>query len=166
MRLERIGSMSREQWDALIDGEEDPFGVADEPPKEWKSKQHFTLLYDGERPVAAAGLLVVPTDHGDVVGVGGVIVTRTHRRQGHLRPVLEDALERATTLGPDTAMLFCSEQNLGLYARFGFAEIAAPVVVDQPGGETMTMPPHAMWRPLRAGATWRDGPVRVQGLPF
>ena len=67
--------------------------------------------------------MVVETDHGEVVGVGGVIVNRDHRDQGQLRPVLDAALERAATLGPDTAMLFCAEWNVALYAHFGFVEI-------------------------------------------
>jgi hypothetical protein len=94
-----------------------------------------------------------------------VFVNRDYRDQGHLRPVFDAALERAKTLGPDTAMLFCAEWNVALYAHFGFREIAAPVTVDQPGGPK-AMSDHAMWRPLREGATWPDGPVRVRGLPF
>ena len=164
MRLEQIGMLSRETWDALIADEHDPFGMGDDPT-EWRRKEHFTVLYDGERPVAAAGLVVVETDHGDVVGVGGVIVNRDYRDQGHLRPVFDAALERAATLGPDTAMLFCAEWNVSLYAHFGFVEIDAPVTVDQPGGPKVK-DDHAMWRPLREGATWPDGPVRVRGLPF
>ena len=164
MRLEQIGRLPRELWDELIGGEEDPFGVGDDPT-EWRRKEHFSVLYDEQRPVAAAGLVVVETDHGDVVGVGGVIVNRDYRDQGHLRPVLDAALERAATLGPDIAMLFTAEWNVSLYAHFGFREISAPVTVDQPGGP-IEMSDHAMWRPLREGAGWPDGPVRVRGLPF
>jgi GNAT superfamily N-acetyltransferase len=162
--IEHIGPLSSEFWDALIGGEVDPFGVGDDAT-EWGHKDHWTVLYDGERPIAAVGLVVASTDHGDTVGVGGVIVAREYRGQGRLRPVLDAALERAATLGPDTAMLFCAPHNVGLYERFGFVEILAPVTVDQPDGPKV-MPPHAMWRPLREGAAWRDGPVRVRGLPF
>ncbi len=164
MRLEHTGRLSSEVWDALIDGEPDPFGMGDDT-KEWRRKEHFSVLYDGERPIAATGLLVAETDHGDVVGVGGVIVTRDYRDQGHLRPVFDAALERAATLGPDFAMLFCAEWNVGLYAHLGFIEIEAPVTVDQADGPKV-MDDHAMWRPLREGATWPEGPVRVRGLPF
>ena len=131
--IRHIGPLTDELWEALEDGEEDPFGVAGSTT-EWGSKDRFTILYDGERPIAATGLVIVSTDHGDVVGVGAVIVTHSRRGEGHLRPVLDAALERAATLGPDTAMLFCAESNVARYARFGFVEIAAPVVVDQPGG--------------------------------
>ena len=164
LRIEHIGRMPREAWDALIGDEHDPFGMGDDT-KDWRRKELFTVLYDGERPVAGTGLVVVETDHGDVVGVGGVIVNRNHRGKGKLRPVFEAALERAATLGPEFAMLFCAEWNVGLYAHFGFTEIDAPVTVDQPDGP-MVMSDHAMWLPLREGATWPDGPVRVRGLPF
>ncbi len=164
LRLEQIQRLPRAVWDALIDGEHDPFGVGDDST-EWRRKEHFTVLYDAERPIAAAGLVVVETDHDETVGVGGVIVTRDYRDQGHLRPVLDAALERAATLGPDTAMLFCADWNVSLYAHFGFIDIDAPVTVDQPGGP-IVMDDHAMWRPLREGATWPEGPVRVRGLPF
>jgi GNAT superfamily N-acetyltransferase len=164
MRIEHIGPLPEATWNALAGDEEDPFGAAGETI-EWAPKDLFTVLYEGERPVAATGLVVASTDRGDVAGVGGVIVTRSYRGRGLLRSVLEPALERAATLGPDTAMLFCSEANLARYGRFGFAEIRAPVIVDQPGGRR-EMPPHAMWRPLRDGAAWTDGPVRVRGLPF
>lgn len=164
MRIEHIGKLPPETWEALIDGEPDPFRIGDDPT-EWRSKDFFTVLYDGDRPIAATGLLVVETDHGETVGVGGVIVTRDYRGRGHLRPVFEAALERAATLGPATAMLFCGDWNVGLYAHFGFREITAPVTVDQSTGQKV-MTDAAMWRPLREGATWPDGPVRVRGLPF
>jgi predicted N-acetyltransferase YhbS len=162
--IEHLGPLPSDAWTEIEDGETDPFGVSDDPT-EWRAKDFWTVLYDGQRAIAATGLVVAGTDHGDVVGVGGVIVTHSRRGEGQLRRVLEAALERAATLGPDTAMLFCSESNVARYARFGFVEIAAPVIVDQPDGPA-TMPPHAMWRPLRDGATWPAGPVRVRGLPF
>jgi predicted GNAT family N-acyltransferase len=164
MRLEHIARMPREAWDALIGDEQDPFGMGDDT-KDWRRKELFTVLYDGERPVAATGLVVVETDRGEVVGVGGVIVNRDHRKQGKLRPVFEAALERAATLGPEFAMLFCADWNVELYAHLGFIAIDAPVTVDQPGGP-IEMSDTAMWRALREGATWPDGPVRVRGLPF
>ena len=126
------------------------------------------LRVDG-RPVASVGLVVVDVQAGGetffVAGVGGVIVTRDHRRQGRLRPTLDAALDRAVTLGPERAMLFCAPKNVPLYASFGFREITAPVDVAQSNG-VRRMPPHAMWRPLRDGAQWPEGDVRLPGLPF
>jgi GNAT superfamily N-acetyltransferase len=167
--IERVGKLTEAQWDQLVDGEDDPFGVEGDPT-EWREKTHHTTLRDGGgRLIASVGLVVADVTAGgeafSVVGVGGVFVTWEHRGHGHLRPVLEDALEWAATFGPERAMLWCSEKNVGLYRRFGFEAIAAPVMVDQPGGETQLLM-GAMWRPLREGVSWPGGDVRVNGLPF
>jgi predicted N-acetyltransferase YhbS len=167
--IERVGAFSEGEWDELVDGEDDPFGVGDDPT-EWRRKTHHSRLRDGGgRLIASVGLVVAEVRAGGeqfpVVGVGGGIVTWEHRGHGHLRPVLEDALERAATLGPERAMLWCTPENVALYSRFGFSEIAAPVTVEQPGDETQLLA-GAMWRPLREGATWPAGDVYVPGLPF
>jgi predicted GNAT family N-acyltransferase len=167
--IERVGAFSEGEWDELVDGEDDPYGAGDDPT-EWRTKTHHTRLRDGGgRLIASVGLVVADVTAGGeafaVVGVGGVIVTWEHRGHGHLRPVLEDALEWAATFGPELALLWCSAENVALYARFGFEAITAPVTVEQPGGETQLLM-GAMWRPLREGVSWPDGDVRVAGLPF
>jgi predicted N-acetyltransferase YhbS len=153
-------------WDALSAGEPDPFGVDGQTVK-WRKKTHHTVRYDGERPIAHVGLLVAPVQAGgetfDVLGVGGVIVTRSRRGQGVLRPVLEAALAR--DLGPERALLWCSEENAAIYARFGFERVRAPVTVEQPDGP-YAMPMPALWKPLRPGVEWPDGPVTVPDWPF
>ena len=63
MRLEHLGPLPSETWDALIGGEHDPFGMGDDPT-EWRRKEHFTVLYDADRPIAATGLLVVDQEVG------------------------------------------------------------------------------------------------------
>jgi GNAT superfamily N-acetyltransferase len=165
------GDLTDEQWEELAAGEEDPFGVGD-LDMQWRPKERYFVLRgpDG-RLRAAAGLVVVDVEAGGesfpVAGVGGVIVSHLHRGQGLARQVLEAALERAETLGPERAMLFCAPHNIALYARFGFLEIVAPVLAQQPRGEVeMTTTGAAMWRPLRAGVRWPDGAVRLPGLPF
>src|SRR4051812_21557244 len=122
--IERVGKLTEAQFQELVDGEDDPFGVGGDPT-EWRQKHHHVTLRDGGgRLIASAGLVVAAVAAGgevfEVVGVGGVIVTWEHRGHGHLRPVLEEALEWAATLGPERAMLWCSERNVALYARFGF----------------------------------------------
>jgi predicted N-acetyltransferase YhbS len=168
MEIIQVDDVTPEQWEALRAGEADPFG-ADGMDLEWRRKNVHTVLRDGDRLIAHVGLLVVELEAGGrafpAVGVGGVFVTRARRGQGLLRPLLDSALGRAAELGPAHAMLFCSDRNARMYERFGFRLIAAPVVVDQPGGP-VEMPDNAMWRPLRDGASWPDGPVRVLGLPF
>jgi hypothetical protein len=153
-------------WAAIVAGEKDPFGL-DDDEVQWRSKTHHTVQYEGGRPIAHVGLIVAPVQAGeetfDVLGVGGVIVTASHRGQGVLRPLLEAALAR--DLGPERALLWCSTANAAIYARLGLREIDAPVTVQQPDGPlAVTFP--TMWKPLRDGVTWPDGPVTVPGLPF
>jgi predicted N-acetyltransferase YhbS len=155
-----------DDWAALVADEHDPFGMEDSDVV-WRDKTLHTVRYDGERPVGHVGLVVVPVQAGDetfdVVGVGGVIVSQSHRGQGVLRPLLEAALAR--DLGPARALLWCSTANAAIYARFGFEQIEAPVTVEQPSGPYV-MPMPTMWKPLRAGVTWPAGDVKVPGLPF
>jgi predicted N-acetyltransferase YhbS len=150
----------------LAAGEAEPFGDVE---LDWREPERYLALRDGGRLVAAAGLLVATVETGgdvfDVVGVGGVMVSRPRRGQGLMRRVLDAALARAEQLGPAFAMLFCSDDNAARYARFGFREIDAPVTSRQPDG-TVEMDEVTMWRPLREGARWPDGDVRVLGLPF
>ena len=78
-------------YGSIVAGEEDPFGLAGVPIK-WRDKTHHTVQYEGDRPIGHVGLLVAPVHVGDevfdVVGVGGVIITRAHRGRGLLRPLL------------------------------------------------------------------------------
>ena len=161
--IDHIGAHPAATWEQLADGEEHPFGIDE---FQWREKDWYTLLRDDDdRAVAGVGLTLADVEVADqrfqAVGVGGVIVTHSRRGEGLLRPTLEAALERAATLGPDTAMLFCSERNEPLYERFGFTRVDAPVVA---GGQQMR--PRFMWRPLKPGATWPDGPVNLPQLPF
>ena len=93
----------------------------------------------------------------DVVGFGGVIVTRTRRGQGLARRVMEAAIARAAELGPERGLLFCRPDRAGLYAGLGFVKVDVPVEVGQLDGKRAAMPLDTMWRPLRPGATWPDG---------
>jgi predicted GNAT family N-acyltransferase len=163
--IEHLGEYR--DFDSIIAGEVDPFGL-DDTAIEWRPKTHHTVQRDVDgRPIAHVGLLVTDVQAGaerfEVVGVGGVIVTQSHRGQGLLRPLLEAAL--AQDLGPDRALLWCTTANAEIYARFGFEHVTAPVTVDQAAGPYV-MPMPTMWKPLREGVTWPAGDVRVPGLPF
>jgi GNAT superfamily N-acetyltransferase len=154
-------------WDAIIAGEEDPFELSG-LTFEWRTKTHHTIQRDADgRPIAHVGLLLADVEAGGeafaVVGVGGVIVNRFHRGQGLLRALLDAALAR--DLGPERALLWCTAKNAARYAHLGFEEIGAPVLVQQSTGE-LELPLPAMWKPLRLGATWPAGAVRVPGRPF
>jgi predicted N-acetyltransferase YhbS len=158
--------LAPEQWREIEAGEDKPFG---EDGLQWRDVERSVALREDGVLVAHVGLSIAEIEAGarrlPVVGFGGVIVTRRLRGTGVMRRVMEPALERAAALGPDHAMLFCSEANGRRYARFGFARIDAPVYAEQPTGR-VRMPEQAMWRPLREGATWPSGDVRVLGLPF
>jgi hypothetical protein len=54
---------------------------------------------------------------------------------------------------------------MGLYERFGFAQLEGPVRADQPGGP-VTVPMRAMWRALAPAVRWPRGPVELLGDPL
>ena len=113
--------------------------------------------------------MLVPRDRAEcipVVGLGGVIVLAAHRGRGLAREVVEAALVRARALGPEFAMLFCLADRRGLYAKLGFAVVDAEVHVEQPDAGLVAIALCTMWRALRPGARWPDGPVTLRGLPF
>ncbi len=168
IELEAVGS---EQWDAVIDGEETPWGAAG-TDLSWAPKtRHVGVLDTGGRPLALAGTMVarVRVEGGepfDVVGIGGVIVTRSRRGEGLSTPLLEAVMSLARALGPERAMLFCGDALTGLYAGHGFRLIDASVTADQPDGP-ITVPMRAMWAPLDVDvADWPPGEVAVLGEPF
>lgn len=155
---------------ADLEGEEsDPFDVAGVTLRFRPKERHVGLQDERGRLVASAGMLVVEAEADGrrftVVGMGGVIVTASHRGRGLARRVVEAALDRARILGPEFAVLFCLPDRAGLYHRLGFSEVTHQVLVEQPGGHA-SMPLHTMWRVLRPGAIWPDGPVVLQSLPF
>jgi hypothetical protein len=86
------------------------------------------------------------------------------RGRGLSGPLMDRLRELAERLGPDRAMLFCEPKLVPLYQSRGYAELSAPVWVDQPSGP-VRLPMSAMWRPLRP-ASWPSGSVRLHGLPF
>ena len=172
MKLIEFGRLSDEQNAELVGDEEDPWG-ADEFGLEWLPKDHHVAVCDDDgKLLAIAGLVVVDVQFGaeppvPVVGVGGVIVTASHRGQRLGQRVISEAVTRAETMGPEIAMLFCRTEIAGLYRQHGFIEVPGRVLVDQPGG-TVEMPEGGvtMWRPLKVGARPPGGTVRVNGLPF
>ncbi len=89
--VELAGDHSEDERALLHDGEENPFeslhlGLY------WDDHQRRIVVRDESRPIAAAGLIVAPVEAGgmplSVVGIGGVIVTRSRRGQGLARRVM------------------------------------------------------------------------------
>jgi predicted GNAT family N-acyltransferase len=172
VQLIEFGRLSDEQYAALVGDEDDPWDAA-EFGLEWLPKdRHVAIRDDDGKLLAAAGLVVVDVQFGarspiPVVGVGGVIVTASHRGRGFGQRVISEALRRAEAMGPEIAMLFCRAESAGLYRRHGFAEVPGPVFVDQPDGIVeISRVGVVMWRPLKVGARLPERIVKVNGLPF
>lgn len=170
--MERVeyGRLTPERREQLEGDERDPWDAGRVPPMEWREKdQHVGLRDERGQLVASAGLLVVDVEVAGarfpVVGLGGVIVNRHLRGRGLSLQVLEAALAKAAALGPDFMLLFCHDDRVGLYRRLGFEVVDAEVLVRSGRGE-VGMPMRTMWRAVRPGTTWPDGPVAVQSLPF
>jgi GNAT superfamily N-acetyltransferase len=169
VRAIELSSVDSDQWRALQGDEEHPWGGEAEALS-WAPKTHYVGVPDEDGALLAmAATLTADVRAGEetfpVAGVGGVIVRPDMRGRGLARLVVEAVLPVAARLGPERAMLFCRPPLVAMYERFGFQEIGEPVTAAQPGGR-IEMPLRAMWRPLREGARWPEGPVEVLGEPF
>ena len=169
VQLVELDGVTDANWQEVIAGERDPFGGVGEELR-WREKSRNLGLRDGDgNLVGLAGLVLADVRVGatplQVAGVGGVIVTRAARGRGLARVLIERLLEIAPELGAERAMLFCLPVNVGLYAKFGFRPIEAPVAAHQPAG-LVVVPMPAMWRPLSPSATWPRGAVELGDEPF
>lgn len=169
MELVELARITERQLAELEGDEADPWDAGSSVlrwrPKDW----HAVVRDDQGRLVAAAGLVVVEVEvSGErlpVVGLGGVIVNRHHRRRGHAAAVVTAAIAHAEGLGPQFMLLFCHRDRMGLYRKFRFVEVEASVTVEQANGR-VHMAMRTMWRALRPGALWPGGSVAVRSLPF
>ncbi len=170
MELVELDAVTEPYWDELIAGEQQPFGPVG-GTLAWRDKDRNIGVREADgRLVAAAGAVladvdVAPEPSFQVVGLGGLIVTREARGRGHMRVLVDALLAIAAGMGPQRAMLFCRPELVDLYRRVGCREIADSVWVDQPEGR-IEMPMRAMWRALCEGVDWPAGRVEVHGLPF
>jgi predicted GNAT family N-acyltransferase len=171
MQLVRLEPLSEQQWNALYDGERKPWGGCAVEGLRWREKTHTVgIRADDARLLAVAGSVragacVASADTFEVLGIGGLFVTRDARGRGFVAELLDGLLAHAGERKPDRAMLFCRPPLMAMYAKFDFREIADPVWAQQRAGP-VRMPISAMWRPLRAGAVWPAGRVDVLGPPF
>jgi predicted N-acetyltransferase YhbS len=169
VRALALDRVSEEDWLQLIAGESQPWGGIGEELS-WRDQTHnLGLRDDAGKLIAVAGLGLVEVRVADaslqVVGIGGVFVTRAARGRGLARVVIECALEAASELDAEYAMLFCLPANTSLYAKFGFQLIREPVFARQASGP-IEMHMCAMWKPLTSAADWPTGGVEVLGEPF
>jgi GNAT superfamily N-acetyltransferase len=170
MDVIEIAAPSAAEQAALIDGEREPWGPLGERLR-WREKDRRVGIRAGDgRLLATAGAVLAEVSierrgRFQVVGLGGLFVTRRARGTGLLERLVGPLIEIAAAMGPEVAMLFCRPELVERYRDHGFVEIAAPVWVDQPEGR-VEMPLCSMWRALRDGAGWPPGRVDVHGLPF
>jgi predicted N-acetyltransferase YhbS len=99
------------------------------------------------------------------VGLGGVIVNAECRGRGLARRVIQEALDRARTMGPAFVILFCHGDRVGLYERLGFSQVGSPISVRQPNGFVDNASAHDVVS-LHPQASWPTGIVIVHDLPF
>ncbi len=168
-KLVELGELTDADRAQLEGDEADPFDEAGAPLQFRPKERHVALRGDDGRLLASAGLTVSEMEVSGVrfpvVGIGGVIVNAGHRGQGLARTVVDAAVDRARSMGPDFAVLFCRADRTGLYLRLGFSLIGERVLVRQPHGYA-PMTQHTMWRPLRPGLQWPPGAPVVHTLPF
>lgn len=169
VEIVEFGSLTDEFRAQLEGDEKDPFDASGIHLQFRRTEQHVALRGPVGTLVASTGMLVVDVDvetaRFPVVGIGGVIVNEHWRGRGLARRVVEAALAKARTLGPDFALLFCHDDRAGLYARLGFADVQSAVRVEQPGG-FQPIPQRTMWRALHPEAAWPAGELTVLSLPF
>jgi predicted N-acetyltransferase YhbS len=169
VRVVELERVTDEDWQQVIAGEPEPWGGVGEALR-WRAKTHnLGLRDDAGKLVALAGLVLAEVRVADaslqVVGIGGVIVTRAARGRGLARVLIERVFQIASELGAERAMLFCLPANVGLYAKFGFQLIQEPVFAQQPSA-MIEMPLCAMWKPLTSAADWPEGRVELPDEPF
>ncbi|MFE0874273.1 GNAT family N-acetyltransferase [Streptomyces smyrnaeus] len=164
----RLTEYTKTEQSEILGDSADPFGVADAGLTWLPKEEHFGIRQNG-RLVAHAGLLRLPVSIGgvrtQVVGVGGVAVAPELRGQGLARSVVSAAVGHARTMGPLRGILFCRSSLVPLYQRLGWRTLEQDVHVEQPEGPVV-MPLRTMWTPLRDGASWPTGEVRLLSLPM
>jgi predicted N-acetyltransferase YhbS len=170
MRVVELDRLAEPYWEELVAGEQEPWGSVGEELA-WRDKtRNIGVRDDGGRLLAAGGAVVAEVRVAEespfeVVGLGGLIVTRSARGRGLARLLARHLLLVAGEFGVERAMLFCQPKLMPLYRAFGFTTIDAPVWADQPGGR-IEMPLPAMWKPLSDDAGWPAGTVELLGEPF
>ncbi len=170
MDVVEIGQVSDAEAAELLDGEQAPWGAVGEA-LEWQPKDRRLGIRDEDgRLVATAGTVLAEVSVTgaapfQVVGLGGLFVTKRARGTGLLERLAGPLIELAQGLGPEFAMLFCRPELLARYRALDFTEIEGPVWVQQPQGP-IEMPMPSMWRALHGGGVWPAGRVEVHGLPF
>jgi GNAT superfamily N-acetyltransferase len=169
MELVDLPDFGPDEYDEIVDGEEDPFGT-EHLGIEWCPKDCHVGLEDDGRLVAHAGWLTTDARMAngeliEVLGLGGVMLHRRYRGSGVGRLVVTGAMDRMRRQSAVIAMLFCRPERLRFYGDLGWFPITEPVTVGQPGG-SIVMPLRTCWLPLTQGTILPVGAIEFPGLPF
>jgi len=169
LEIRQLPTVSQADWDVLLAGSTDPYGMG--PLRlEMRAKDlHFILKPDGH-PASHVSVLLshtlrVGTLGVPVGGIGGVLTRPDVRRRGYAALLLRHALDHLRTqTASEFAFLFCLPRLLGYYQLLGWEEILEDVYIEQPGGEILS-PLRAMVIPLRQ-CPWPPGQVHLGSLPW
>ncbi|MFE5584449.1 GNAT family N-acetyltransferase [Kitasatospora sp. NPDC056531] len=166
----RLPRYTRADQDEIFGPGDDPYSVGDLGLTFRPKEIHLGIRAADDRLVAHIGLVPILLSVGDTelaaVGIGGLAVAPGRRDGSLARALLEAAFDHARTLGSAHALAFCRPRLVPYYERRGFHELAAEVTVEQPGGRLVVMPLRTIWSPLRDGAEWPAGAVRLRSLPI
>ncbi len=169
MELFEFETLSLPDWAGLMRSDPGAFGGGTEGLQVRQKDRYVGVRDDDGRLIAVIGAAIAQVTvegHGsfEVVGIGGLMVRKDARALGLGSQLMERIREITTGWGPDRAMLFCEPHLTAMYTRRGYTQLPDEVWVDQPTGP-ITMPIHAMWRPIRP-ADWPPGVIHLHGPPF
>jgi predicted N-acetyltransferase YhbS len=168
MEVREVAAFSPDDEAELTGGEADPYGT-EHLEIAWQPKDRHVILADHGRLIAHAGFVPIEIETAgsrlDGLGLGGVMVARTHRGQGIDGHLVQETTDRMRATGRSFAMLFCRQARLAFYRRLGWEPVPGTVTVDQDEGP-IVMPLLTCWLSLDGQQPPPAGDVRLLGAPF
>lgn len=136
----------------------------------WAPPQWSVLVWDADELVARVGLLVREIDQDGVIkrigGIGGVMTHPDRRGRGLAGIALREAATRFNTeFQVAYALLFCRDQLIPLYERYGWKLFRGEVCVEQPEGRIAFSEHNPMTVDIREPAPLQ-GTIDLRGLPW
>jgi GNAT superfamily N-acetyltransferase len=169
VELVDLPDFGSDDYASIVDGEADPFET-DQLGIAWRGKSGHVGLTVAGQLIAHAGWVPARarTTTGELVellGLGGVLVHREHRRNGAGRQLVSGAMTRMRDLGTPLGLLFCRTDRVPFYESLGWYPMQNEVIVDQPVGPIL-MPLVTCWTALVDGAPPPGSELHLEGLPF
>lgn len=144
------------------------FGAQDQG-LEWAQGDWFVLIWEGEELASQVEIVdriaLVGGKPLRLGGIGGVATWPAWRRRGLAALAVQKAMEfiRAE-LGVEFGLLICDAEKLPFYARMGWQEAGASLLIDQPGGKIVFQTPVMVW-PCQE-KEWPEGEIDLCGRPW